>query len=147
MANSVIRKSYVNIRDEKVAAGTITPGMLVERTSDDKVQAHSIAGGPANPLFAIEDAPQGKTKTDNYFVDDKVLLWKPVPGERVEAIADDDTNTSIAIGDFLESDGGGRLRKLSPVQSSAGIAEFAANVVAVALETATTGARFTVEIV
>lgn len=143
MGNTVIKKSFVGIRDEKEAAGIITPGMLVERTSADKVQAHSIAGGTVNALFAIEDAPQGNTTTDNYASGAWVLLWRPVPGEQVEVIVSE----IVAIGDFLESAGNGKLRKLSPVQSSAGVSEYANNVVAVALEAGVADGRVKVEIV
>jgi hypothetical protein len=144
MANTVIRKSYANIRDEKVAAGTITPGMLVERTSADKVQAHSTAGGSAAPLFALEDAPQGNGLTDDYSANDNVLLWRPVPGEQVQGIADATSGTTIAIGDFLESAGDGSLRVLNP--ASAGVTEFPNSLVGVALEAAVAGANFTFEV-
>lgn len=109
--NTIIGKSFVNIRDEKIAAGTITPGMLVERTSADKVQAHSVAGGFAAPLFAIEDENQGKDIDDDYAATALVKLWRPVPGEQVYACVDDETGSDIAIGDAVESDGEGRVRK------------------------------------
>ena len=142
--NTIVIKSYVNIRDEKVAQAAITPGHLVERRSDDKVQKHALAGGPCNPLFAIEDAFQGKKITDNYAASDEVFLWKPIPGEQVYAHL---SGTDAVIGDFLESAGDGTLRPLSPVQSSAAIAEYAGNIVAVALEAVSTGNRLVVEIV
>lgn len=146
--NTIVGKGYVNIRDEKVAAGTITPGMLVERTSADKVQAHSTAGGSVNPLFAIEDENQGNDVDDNYSANAVVKLWRPVPGEQVYAIVDDDTQDDIVIGDFLESAGDGRLRK-STVQTSAGNEEFPSSIVGVALEAVTqagAGGRILVEI-
>lgn len=145
--NTVVVKTYNNVRDEKVASGAITPGMLVERTSDDKVKAHATAGGPANRLFAVEDAPSGNGLSDTYADANTVLLWHPGPGDQVYAIADDTTGVAIAIGDFVESAGDGRLRELSPVQSSAGVSEFAQNVVGVALEAASNGERFLIEII
>ena len=88
MNNTIIKKSYVNIRDEKVAAGVITPGMLVERLAADTVQAHSTNGGEVNKLFAVEDSLQGNEITDDYAIGDQVSLWHPVPGEVVYAIID-----------------------------------------------------------
>lgn len=147
--NTIVGKGYVHIRDEKVAAGTITPGMLVERTSADKVQAHSKAGGPVNALFALEDENQGNGIDDNYSANAVVKLWRPVPGEQVNALVDDDTQDAIAIGDFLESAGDGRLRKIT-TNTSAGDEEFPASIVGVALEAVATsgaGGRILIEIV
>ena len=106
MANTVVIKSYVNIRDEKIAAGTITPGMLVSRTSADKVAFHAAAAGHNSKLFAIEDENQGRKTTDNYLINELVKLWRPVPGEQVEAIS----SAAIAVGDYVESSGDGKLR-------------------------------------
>lgn len=132
--NTIVGKKYVHIHDEKIAAGTITPGMLVQRTSADKVIAHSRAGGPVNPLFAIEDENQGNDINDNYLINTLVKLWRPVPGEQVYAIVDDNSTQDIAIGDFLESDGSGRLRRVDNELSSAGNTEFPSHIVGVALE-------------
>ena len=143
--NTIVGKGYVNIRDEKIAAGAITPGMLVERTSADKVQAHSTAGGAANKLFALEDENQGNDIDDAYAADDVVKLWHPVPGEQVYAIVDDNTGDAIAIGNFLESAGDGRLRKATDITDTTGN-----QIVGVALEAvgqAAAGSRILIEIV
>lgn len=132
--NTIIGKSYVSIRDEKIANATITPGMLVERMSTDKVRAHARAGGAVNPLFALEDENQGKGITDNYASGDIVKLWRPVPGEQVYALLDDNSTQNIAIGDFVESDGAGRVRRVDNELSSAGNAEFPSHIIGVALE-------------
>ena len=142
--NTIVIKSYVNIRDELVAAAAITPGHLVERMANGKVQKHALAGGPASPLFAIEDAFQGKKITDNYASDNEVFLWKPIPGEQVYAHV---SGTDAVIGAFMESAGDGTLRPLNPVQSSAAVPEYAGNIVAIALEAVSTGNRLIVEIV
>lgn len=145
--NTIVAKPYVHIRDEKLAAGTITPGMLVKRTSADAVIAHNVAGGAVNVLFAIEDENQGNDIADNYSSGALVKLWRPVPGEQVYAIAATSGNT-IAIGDFVESAGDGRLRKVEAALSSAGVEEFPSSIVGVALEAAVPGAgiRFLIEI-
>jgi hypothetical protein len=151
MAKNTIKvKSYLNILDEKTAAAAITPGMLVERTSANKVQAHSTAGGTAQKLFALEDENQGRGITDAYNTTTyaHVKLWAPVPGERVYAILDSDSGaTAATIGAFVESKGDGRLRVVTE-PASAGVLEIAGSIVGVCVEAqATPGGRFTVEIV
>lgn len=152
MAKNTIKvKSYLNIQDEKVAAGAITPGMLVERTSADKVQAHSTAGGPAQRLFALEDENQGRDIDDAYAATGSytlVKLWLPVPGEIVYAIVDDlSTAEDIAIGNFVESAGDGRVRKYT-AQASGGAAEATNAIIGVAVSAQTTpGGRVAIEII
>ncbi len=143
--NTIIAKTYVNIRDEKIANGNITPGMLVKRLSTDRVVVHATAGGAAAPLFAIEDENQGNDIEDVYASGSLVKLWRPVPGEQVQGIASATSGHQIAIGDFLESDGTGRLRKADAVLSSAGKDEFPQSFVGVALEAAAPGERFVFE--
>ena len=51
---TIVIKSYNNNRDQKVAtAVAITPGMLLERTSTDLVQAHSGAGGVVSSKLLV----------------------------------------------------------------------------------------------
>jgi len=149
MANTIVRKGFLNIQDQKVAtAVAITPGMLVERLAAGTVQAHSLAAGPVNPLFALEDAAQGKSISTAYAVSVPIMLWKPIPGEQVYAILDATSGATCAIGDFMESAGDGRVRTISTVQSSAGVEEFAQSFIGVALEAQTTaGGRVTIEII
>lgn len=147
--NTIVGKAYVNIRDEKTADGAITPGMLVKRTSAGKVKAHDIAGGFVNALFAIEDENQGNDIDDAYANAALVKLWRPVPGEQVYAIVDDDTQDTIAIGDPLESAGDGRLRRATDL-TSAGNKEFPNHIVGVALEAIAqsgAGGRILIEVV
>ena len=109
MPNTIKLKNFSDVNEEIVAAGTIYPGMLVERTSANKVQAHSTAGGNALQMFACEDALQGKTIDQTYVSTDPVQVWFPGRGDHVYAILADDND--VAIGDFLESDGNGYLQK------------------------------------
>jgi len=113
MAKNTIKiKNYNNVREELVAAAAITPGMLLEVTSAGKVQAHSSAGGNALPKFALEDELQGKAIDEAYAADDQVQVWTPSRGDKVYAMLADGEN--VAIGDFLESDGNGKLQAHSP---------------------------------
>lgn len=98
------------------AAGTITPGMALERTSAGTVQAHSTAGGFGERMFAQEDALQGRTVADNYVATDPVRIAFEVSGSRGLALLKAGTN--YAIGTKLISNGDGTLKATtgSPLQ-------------------------------
>lgn len=133
MKNSIIIKNYGNNFDEKVAAGTIYPGMLVELDSNGEVQAHSTEGGNAVPMFAIEDALQGNDKDDAYSADDQVRVWYPQRGDQVLACLADGEN--ISIGDYLQSKGDGTLEAFDASLGVVSGGEYApAGVVARAIE-------------
>jgi hypothetical protein len=97
---------------EKQAVAELYPGHLLERTSADKVQKHSTSGGTCSlPMFAIEDENQGNGIDDAYSADDRVVCWMPQRGDQVYAVLADDQ--TVAIGDYLESNGDGCLTKFS----------------------------------
>jgi hypothetical protein len=116
LANKVQRKVYNQpIVEEIVAAAAITPGMLLEHTSADKVQAHSVAEGNAVAMFALEDQNQGKDISDAYAADDPVSVWFPQRGEQIEALLAD--GETAVIGSYLASNGDGYLRVHAPDDS------------------------------
>lgn len=81
MAYYTIHNKGVNWRrEELVAAGTITPGMLCEVTASGTVQAHSLEGGRAERIIAIEDVFQGNGVDTNYTATDQVFLAVAEPG-------------------------------------------------------------------
>lgn len=102
-------KNYLNIFEELVASEAITPGMLIELTSAGEVKKHATASGNALPMFATEDALQGKTIDDAYAHEDPVQVWVPQRGDIVNALLADGQH--VEIGDFLESNGTGYLQK------------------------------------
>lgn len=110
MAKNTIKiVKYLDVILERVAAGTITPGMLLEYTSAATVQAHSDADGPVTPIaFALEDELQGNGITDNYSAGDVVQCWVCQRGEQVYALLADGENASI--GERLVSNGDGYLK-------------------------------------
>lgn len=130
MPNTIRLKAYTKVVEEYDANAAITPGMLIEVMSTDKVRAHSTANGDALCMFALEDELQGNEIDDAYAADDKVQCWIPNRGDQVYAILRDDD--SVSIGDFLCSNGDGALRK-HYAGSSAGI-EFPLQIVGQALE-------------
>jgi hypothetical protein len=103
-------KNFSDVNEEIVATSVaITPGMLLERTSGNLVQAHSTAGGNAIQMFACEDELQGKGISDQYGVDDPIQVWFPGRGNWVYGILAN--GQSVAVGDKLESAGNGYLQK------------------------------------
>lgn len=107
--NTIKLKKYSDVIEELVAAGTITPGMLLELTSAGKVQAHQNSGQNMLQMFALEDELQGNGIDDDYSSDDPVQVWIPYRGDQVYAILADDEN--VSTGDYLESNGDGYLKK------------------------------------
>ena len=143
--NTIIAKGYVNVRTEKNAGATITPGMLVEIAADGDFEPHSVSGGPGAKIFALEDAYQGNTITDDYSAGDRVIAQHFTPGEEVNAIASGDSTNAIAVGDLLISNGDGTLSALS--HASADSIGEAVAWIGVALEAAEGGEHFRVLII
>jgi hypothetical protein len=107
--NSVILKRYNKIEIEKVAAEAITPGQLVELTSADKVQKHSVEAGNAVPMFALEDSLIGNGIGTDIAANETCAVWIPQCGDEVYAILT--TGQNVVIGDLLSSKGDGNLKK------------------------------------
>ena len=119
------------VREEGLASGAITPGMLCEITNAaaDTYKAHASAGGEHEKCFAIEDELQGNGIATAYSNGNQVLLGIFRPGEQVFALIED--GEDVSKGDKLESAGNGKLRILR-ADSSAIILE--SSVVAYAME-------------
>lgn len=141
MGKSIKLKDYVGVMNEAVAAGTITPGMLLELTSAGKVQAHSVEGGDVMPMIAFENELEGQGTTDNYSADDIVQVWIPQRGD--EAIMILATSQVIVVGDLLSSKGNGHVKKHVPmdvtdVYGTSTDKVYGRQIVGVALEAITT---------
>lgn len=95
---------------EAIADGTITPGMLVERTSTG-VQAHGTQGETANTSFANEMGMVGGTIDDDYEDGDQVIFTTYAQGSGVYALVGAGA-AAITAGDFLTSAGDGTLEKV-----------------------------------
>jgi len=137
--NTIKLKKYSDVIIEKEADATITPGMLLSLNSDDEVLAHATAGGNVVPImFALEDELQGKGINDDYTAGDMVQVWIPYRGDVVNALANDDD--TFSIGNFVESDGYGRIRvhTADPGDSTTGSVQNA--IIGVVTEAVTAGA-------
>lgn len=114
-------KSYLDVFIERLAGGTLYPGMLVLLGSGDTVVAHDDdAPAAVVPMFAIEDAFQGKGINDAYASGDVVRCWVPTRGDVVYGVLEDGAN--VAIGAFLESNGAGMLQAQTGTGHAIGIA-------------------------
>lgn len=106
--NTIKVKDFLKHIEEFEAAATIIPGMLIEMTSAEKVQAHSSGGQNIAPImFAVEDDLQGNGIDDSYTSGNKAQCWIPQRGDIVYAIVAD--GQDIDKGDLLESNGDGYL--------------------------------------
>ena len=133
--NSIIAKKYTDVIEEFVATEAITPGHLLEMDSNGKCLKHNVAGGNCYPMFALEDELQGKGVTDAYASGDPVQVWIPNTGDIVRGVLT--TSQTIVIGDWLQSNGDGTLKKWT-LAASGGIIEYPRVLVGRAAEAKTT---------
>lgn len=115
MSNTIKLKRYLHIEEEYAAYAAITPGHLIYLKSDGTVAVHAAEDGNVLPMFAIEDALQGKTIDEAFAALDRVPCWIPTRGDEVNAILKDEE--TVAIGDFLVSAGNGELKKFDTTTS------------------------------
>jgi len=114
---------------ERKANAAITPGDLVEIMSTGNLRRHATMGAAAQRAFALEQDLIGRGVDDNYAANEQARYGVFLPGSEVYAWLQ--INESCAIGDFLESDGTGKLQVAStPIEGSN---------VAIALEAITGG--------
>jgi hypothetical protein len=132
MSNTVKLTKYSNNVEEKTAYDAIIPGMLVERYGTvGKIRKHATANGNAIPKFVLEDELQGQGLDDEIAAGEKVQVWTPYRGDKVNALLSDGEN--VAEGDWLASNGDGYLQKF--VGGDSGTAEeLPLEIVAQALE-------------
>ena len=106
--NTIKLKKYLDVIDEFIAAGVITPGHLLEIDSAGKVVVHNSAGGNVTPLIALEDELQGRTIDDDFAALEPVQVWGAQRGEvAYMLLANGET---AVIGNYLESAGDGTLQ-------------------------------------
>lgn len=114
-----VRGDYV--REEKECAEAVTPGHLIEINSSGKCQKHSTAGGPAVPMFALEESLAGGLVSEAYTSGERVQLGIFRSGDLVYALVAD--GEDIDEGDMLVSDGSGCLKERSTEDVGAAIAK------------------------
>jgi len=109
--NTIAVISEGAVQKEALASGNVTPGHLLEQTSDavDTVKVHAGAGGHAQSMFAVEDDMQGNVITTVYATGKRVFYKVFRPGDEVNALIANGQN--VAKGDKLVSNGNGELKK------------------------------------
>lgn len=118
MTSTILLKGD-GVHKEAVAGGAITPGHLVALSSTGTVVVNATASKKIQPCFAIEDELLGKDITDAYASGDKVKYIVPCRGAEINALVPANA-AAIVIGDYLEADGTGCLRKLVGLTDNSG---------------------------
>jgi len=107
MSNSIILKSYLDIRNEYPAAvDTIKPGALFAVTSAGKVGL-ATAAQSVEKLFAIEDELQGAIKDTAFSSDAPIQAWTATPGDEAQAWLA--AGQDVAQGALLQGAANGQL--------------------------------------
>ena len=134
MAKNTIKiENYSDVNKEYVAAEAIIPGMLLQPVSGAAtIEIHDTQGGNVLPMFAFENELEGEGIDDDFAAGDKIQVWIPGRGDVVNALLRDEE--TIVIGDWLMSDGEGRLMLLAITAGESGEVEATRPAVGVAIE-------------
>jgi hypothetical protein len=97
-------------RKEGRAGGTVTPGHMVALNSSEEWVVHASAGGSANLVVAEEKELFGGIVSTTYANDEQIHLYYPQRGDELNMLLK--AGESVSIGDKLESQGDGTLRKV-----------------------------------
>ncbi len=98
---------------EAIAAGTILPGHLIALNTAGAVVVHPTAAGiKPSRYFAREEEYTNAYLETAYASGDSVPYWALKPGDQVYALVPANA-PAIVIGDLLESNGDGTLRKVT----------------------------------
>lgn len=103
--------------EELVAAGAVTPGMLLEVTTAGKGQAHSSEGGRSERLIAIEDALQGNGVDTAYSAADILSIAVAEPGSVFNLLME--SGNDGAPGAEVISAGNGKVKCVDMATSAA----------------------------
>lgn len=103
--------------EAKAGAAGILPGHLLQRNSAGNFVVHSTAAGMAERIIAREEEYVGGAIDVAYANGDRVPAWIARPGEQFYMLLA--TANNIVIGDYLESNGDGTLRKSTHATTNA----------------------------
>ncbi len=95
------------------AAGTLTPGEIVEFDGSEELIVHGTADGTVSGAIVRERDLFGKDKAEVIPVADSALIIYPQSGAVVQAFLEDTGN--VAKGDALSSDGLGSLQAAAAI--------------------------------
>jgi len=115
-------------RRQREADETIKPGNLLQLDADGKVTNHATAQGRHARMVAVESDITGDDLTHDYTSGEVVQVNVFRPGD--EALLNLADGENVSIGDYLVSDGAGRVQQAD--SNSAG--ELEGSLVGIALE-------------
>jgi hypothetical protein len=104
---TIVLKQLYGRHDEGRATEQMMPGQLVKVDENLKLKLHDVAGGPAVPAFAKEDAYQGRTIDHVINVNDVVFYHMAAAGDEIYTFLDE--GETAVPGDLLESAGNGNF--------------------------------------
>lgn len=107
-----------NVFEEGRAAAIITPGAMVALNSSGDLIPHNVAGGAAEKQFAVEDALQGRTISNDYAIGELVFTTIAKPGDVVFAWLA--AGKTVVPGTALTSNGDGTLKPAAGTDSIVG---------------------------
>lgn len=99
----------INVRERLVAAA-FKPGHLLMVTTAGLYQKHNTAAGNAQKLFALENLAVAGTIDRDYVVNETARAGYAMRGDLVQTWIAANA-AAIVVGDALESDGAGGVRK------------------------------------
>ena len=103
---TILQGDAITFREDRCNEA-VTPGHLLEFNANDRLQRHASSGGAAARMFAVESGFIGNDTRTAYVSGDRVPYADCAPGVIVWAHLASGQN--VARGDFLQSDGAGRL--------------------------------------
>lgn len=98
--------------DVVTAGAAVTPGDLVVHNSSGKYVVHATAGGNTLKVVAVENSPFNKGIDDAYASDDQMNVHYCQTGDKLYMWLAQGS-AAVVVGDYLESHGNGKLRKLA----------------------------------
>lgn len=118
MKKTIKLKKYVDIINEYIAGGAVSPGMHLDIAAAGTVSAGGAKGAVNfSKLVMLEDELQGKTVDDALATNDPVQCWATVSGE--EALLKLKDGETVVIGDTVSAGAAGlfvkTLTELFPV--------------------------------
>lgn len=109
MAIATILLKGNGVKVEFDAGTAITPGYLIQLSSDGDVDPHATAAANAVPMWAQENELVGNGIDDDYAVGESVKCIITQPGSEIYAKVAASA-PAIVIGQYLESAGDGTVR-------------------------------------
>lgn len=109
---TIVLRGSAPVEEKASASGqAITPGDLLGLNTSGELIVHGTAGGPAVPMFAVEDPYNGVTGTAAIDVDYASAEWVKYvvaqPGDEIYAWLE--ANGSVNAGQYVQSNGAGAV--------------------------------------